>query len=117
MVVRFAVLVVIANVRKVWYNMTITRTIRKYRRSMIKIINNHGIYSQLNYLKDEEMGELVDAIVEFKREPNEINKQNLVDELTDNLHLILQLAYALGEDKIADRLEYKVRRQVERDGL
>ena len=84
---------------------------------MVKIINNHGIYSQLNYLKDEEMRELVDAIVEFKREPNEINKQNLVDELTDNLHLILQLAYAIGEKDVSDRLEYKVRRQVERDGL
>ena len=62
------------------------------------------------------MVELVDAIVDFRRCDNEQTRANLVDELTDNLHLILQLAYALGEDKIADRLEYKVKRQVERDG-
>ena len=78
------------------------------------IIDTYGTASQVD-IAIEECSELTKALLKHRRSPGEKAREDIIDEIADVENMLNQLKIIYNcAAAVADRLDYKVDRQIER---
>lgn len=60
----------------------------------------------------EEMSELIQALMKFKREETKKNRDHIIEEISDVLITVEQLAIMYGVEDVASEIDRKISRQI-----
>ncbi len=76
-----------------------------------KAIDHYGVPNQVKKCKEE----LMELLYELEGPyPHLINKEKIIDEIADVLIMCKQMAMVFGENRVGDRMEFKLKRLEER---
>jgi NTP pyrophosphatase (non-canonical NTP hydrolase) len=89
---------------------------KEYDDVFMKALNTWGGEAQEN-MAIEECSELIKAICKIRRASGSQEFKNLIDEIADVTIMMRQMAIAVGEDQVEERIAFKVDRLRERLGF
>ena len=88
----------------------------EYDDVFMKALHTWGGEAQEN-MAIEECSELIKAICKLRRSSGSAELKNLIDEIADVTIMMRQMAIAVGEDQVEERIAFKVDRLRERLGF
>ena len=81
---------------------------------LLFLISRYGTAHQ-TMIAIEEMGELIQALVKYRRNPCEETRKNIIEEIADVQIMIEQLKLIHScKQEVGLQIEYKLERQIER---
>lgn len=81
---------------------------------LLFLINHYGCDNQ-SMIATEELAELIQALVKYRRKPCEENRKNIIEEIADVEIMLTQLKLIHScTEEVKAEMNHKINRQVER---